>query len=485
MIKKIASFFFRNTTNKQTVVKNTAWLLIGNIGSRFIRVILIVYAARLLGATNWGAFSYILSLVALFSIFLDLGIHMVTTRETARHPELRGQYLATGASIKLVMLAVMGVAVLVIAPHIFNDKSLTYLLPLAVLLTGVDSFRDFGAALARAWEKMEIEGVSQIITNVAIVAAGFVALAIQPSVRSLLGGYVVGAACGLIAVFIPFRKYFSGWFKNLSGEPLRLFFSSGWAVSIMSIMSAVLLNTDTIVLKAFRDLTQVGYYGAAQRASSLLYMIPPLIAASLFPQMVKSFSDREKVRRVIEGGAAAMVFITAPLTILSVILSGGIINLLYSSSYSASAPIFAVMGLTFIPSAIIFILNDAVFALSGEKKLALLAIISMAGNLILDLLLIPKYGGVGSAAATFINLIILLVFMYAVLRKQQEFVLLPGLRRIISASVVMAAWCLALNLLGVNVVINIVSSSLVYIGVLAALKEPVLKELKNLTHFPK
>lgn len=484
MIKKITNFFLRNTTSRQTVVKNTAWLLLGNVGSRFIRVILIVYAARLLGAANWGAFSYILSLVALLSVFLDLGIHMVTTRETAKRPELRSQYLATGASMKLAMLVVMAVVVLVIAPHIIRESSLTYLLPLAVLLTGIDSFRDFGASLARAWERMEIEGVSQIVTNVAIVAAGFIALLLSPSVHSLLGGYVIGAACGLVAVFIPFRGYFSGWFKNFSSEPLKLFFSSGWAVSILSIMSAVLLNTDVIVLKAFRDLTQVGYYGAAQRASSLLYMIPPLIAASLFPQMAKSFGDKERVRRVIEGGAAAMVFITAPLTILSVILSGGIINLLYSQVYSPSSPIFAVMGLTFVPSAIIFILNDAIFALKGEKKLALLAIVSMAGNLILDLLLIPRYGGTGSAVATFVNLVILLILMYAVLRKQQEFTLLPGLKKIITASALMAAWCVVLTFLGVGVAINIISSSLVYLAVLVALKEPVLREIKNLTRLP-
>ena len=36
------------------VVKNTAWLTVGEIAGRLLRIVLIFYSARALGAAEWG-----------------------------------------------------------------------------------------------------------------------------------------------------------------------------------------------------------------------------------------------------------------------------------------------------------------------------------------------------------------------------------------------------------------------------------------------
>ncbi|HCX45466.1 TPA: flippase, partial [Patescibacteria group bacterium] len=46
------------------IVKNTLWLTGGEVTGRLIRAVLVVYAARTLGASDWGTFSYVLSLAA-------------------------------------------------------------------------------------------------------------------------------------------------------------------------------------------------------------------------------------------------------------------------------------------------------------------------------------------------------------------------------------------------------------------------------------
>ena len=55
-IDKLKKFLFANQTPDQTIAKNTIWLVVGKIGTRLLRTILVIYAARILGAANWGVF---------------------------------------------------------------------------------------------------------------------------------------------------------------------------------------------------------------------------------------------------------------------------------------------------------------------------------------------------------------------------------------------------------------------------------------------
>lgn len=70
MLKRIKSFLFENQTVRQTVAKNTFWLTVSNVGGRLLRAVIIIYAARVLGAGEWGAFSYAITLAAFLTVLL-------------------------------------------------------------------------------------------------------------------------------------------------------------------------------------------------------------------------------------------------------------------------------------------------------------------------------------------------------------------------------------------------------------------------------
>ena len=104
MWKRITSLLFTNTGAKQTVAKNVFWLTVSEIGTRFIRAGIIIYAARVLGAENFGVFSYALGLAGFFTIFADIGLSQILTREASQKPEQRSEYFATAFVIKTVLL---------------------------------------------------------------------------------------------------------------------------------------------------------------------------------------------------------------------------------------------------------------------------------------------------------------------------------------------------------------------------------------------
>ena len=82
-MKKILNLLLENQTIKQTILKNTFWLFIGQVMGRILRGFLVIYSARVLGAADWGIFSYAIGLVAFLTIFTDLGINALITKNTA------------------------------------------------------------------------------------------------------------------------------------------------------------------------------------------------------------------------------------------------------------------------------------------------------------------------------------------------------------------------------------------------------------------
>src|SRR3990167_8043473 len=104
------------------IAKNAAWLFGGQIAGRLLRAVIIIYAARILGAASWGAFSYALSLAAFLTIFSDFGVNALLTREGVKSPELRNKYLATALALKTSVLIVLMALVTLFADYLTRSE---------------------------------------------------------------------------------------------------------------------------------------------------------------------------------------------------------------------------------------------------------------------------------------------------------------------------------------------------------------------------
>ncbi len=476
MFKRIKSLLLENKTTKQTIAKNTFWLFLGNFGGKAVKAALIIYSARVLGAHGYGVFAYAISLAGLFTVFIDFGINAVITRESTRDLSLQNKYFATAFVVKIFMLLAVTAAIFLLAPLFIKQGEVLALLPIVVFMVGLDGFRDFGAALARAWEKMEIEAVVQIFTNFMVLAAGFIALYYSPTPKSLSIGYVIGVGLGTIAAFYPFRRYFKNFWgafsKNLIGKMLL----SSWPLGMLGVMGAIMLNTDTIMIGWYKSLSDVGYYGAAQRITTFLYLIPALMGTAFFPSMAQHIVDKERFKKILERGLSLMSLVAIPLTVASVILSGDIIRLLYGAEYLPAINMFKIMNLTYLPIFLSAAFGNAIFALNKERKLITYVILGVFGNFLFNLLLIPYFGAEGAAVSTVINQTIITLYLIWTLKKEFSFKVLHQVEKIILATVVMTVAILAARMIRTNLYLIVSLGLAAYFFILYLTKEQALRE---------
>lgn len=477
--EKIKSFLFENKTLRQTVLKNTFWLTFGSVGSKVLRAVLIIYAARILGTEGYGVFSYVVSLAGFFSLFSDIGLSALLTREAVKNQNRIFSYISTTFFLKLIVLVLTILATIFIAPLFTKISAARALIPVVAFLLAFDSLRGFGFAITRAQNRMQVEALYTILTDAFITGISLMVLYAIPASSSLAAGYTAGSGLGFLALFIALRKELKGLFSNFDKTLVRPIISAAWPFAIMGLLGGFMINIDTIIIGWFRSANELGLYGAAQRPIQLLYLLPGLISAGLFPIMSdlvrRGLAD--KLREILERTMAVIFLIAFPLTVGGIILGAPLIHLLFGNSYAGAALTLQLLFLTLLlifPSTLI---GNAIFAYDRQKIFIISTGIGSLANVVFDLIFIPRYGIAGSAVATIISQIFTVGFIWNKMKQINNFRTLANLPKMAVAAAVMGIATFFLSRLEISIFVNIIISGAAYIGMLYLLREKTLSQL--------
>jgi O-antigen/teichoic acid export membrane protein len=482
MITRLKDLLFTNRSTKQTIVKNVFWLSMSQIGSRLIRAAIIIYAARVLGAAEYGVFSYVLGLAGFFTIFADLGVSPLMTREIASHPEKRITYFANAIRIKVLLISLTASLIVFVAPRFSNIKEAAILIPFVALLVMFDNLRDFIFAYFRGIEKMEREAFLVVIMNTAIALFGFIILQFNKTAGALLFSYIASVGILSIVAFYFIKDAIKGIFKNFDKEIFKQFFHDSWPFAFTGLFGIFMLNIDVVMLGWLRSAEEIGYYSASQRVVQILYTLPAIIASAIFPTMARFIKQKafDRAKILNEKSMAILYFIAIPLAIGGIVLSSSLIAFLFGKEYlpaSASFQILIASVLIQFPSSI---LAGLIMAHNQQKKLIGYAALGSTSNVLFNALLIPIWGIAGSAIATLIAQLAFYVPIWLKMKRFNNFYTLRHLPKIAIASIIMGFAAFFLNKLNLNVLVNIAFSAGIYFVALYLMKEKIIGEVKEL-----
>jgi PST family polysaccharide transporter len=147
----------------------------------------------------------------------------------------------------------------------------------------------------------------------------------------------------------------------------------------------------------------VGIYATATRISEVWYFIPVAIVSSISPTIIRS-KDNPKLYYGRIGNLFALMSALALIGGAGIALcSQWIIHFLYSNAYDAAAPVLAVH----VWASLFVFLGVAQDPWNVSENLLTLAfyrtLVGAVTNVLLNLVLIPKYSAMGAAIATVVS----------------------------------------------------------------------------------
>ena len=472
MLRNFRKFLFENQSVRQTIAKNTFWLTSGELLGRLLRTGIVIYAARLLGPSEWGVFSYIVSLSAVLTILSDIGLGAVLIREGARRIDGRAQYFSTIFLAKLFLTVLSFFVLVLVAPHI-AAVPLTRLLVLFIAILFVfDSLRAFATSMFRALEKMEREAMVNIVTQGIILFAGIIVFTKFVSKEALALTYAVGAGGGVMLAIYFLRSHIKELFTNFNAKLLKPVFQASGSFALAGVLGVIMVNIDTLMIGWFLHEGDVGFYAAAQKPITFLYAIPSLIAGGFFPVLARfAEKEKERFRMVLQKGLKVAYGIAFPAAFGLFLTAGDVVGLLYGDAYAPGASSLQILSLTLLTTFPMSLIINGIFAYNRQRELIFFGVAGVLTDIVLNTLFIPLWGIAGAASST---LLTQLVYGGLVWRKMQEIVpfsVFGSLKKIVFASLVVSACTYILQLTGISFLVSLPFLVLLYLLVLYVLKE--------------
>jgi O-antigen/teichoic acid export membrane protein len=148
---------------------------------------------------------------------------------------------------------------------------------------------------------------------------------------------------------------------------------------------------------------QAGIYGQAFRLLDAVSMFGVLFAGLLLPIFSKMIKDRENIGPMVLLSYSLIIVPAIIIAFSSLFYNQEIMQVLYKSNSATSAKILGVLMLGFLGIMTTYIFGTLLTANGSLKQLNIMASLGMVLNIILNIILIPRFMAIGSAYASLIT----------------------------------------------------------------------------------
>jgi O-antigen/teichoic acid export membrane protein len=480
MIKKIKNILFKNTSLKQTVFKNTFWIAVGVTTTKLARAFIIIYVARILGKSEYGIFTYAMSIVAIFMFFSDLGLTAITTRELSKTETNKSSFLSTAFFIKLFLLVTVVLLVFFFSPLITKFEGSRNIIMIISGFVAIEGLRGFLYSITRSQNKMQVEAILAFLTEIVSTLIIIGVFLQNPSPKMLAYAYLIGNGVSFIATIIFLWKDLRGIVGSFTKSLIRPIFNSAWPFAILGVFGILMTNIDSVMIGFWNESETLGLYAAAQRPITLLYIIPSFLSSSIFPIISRLLStNRDQLPMLVGKSYRTSIAIAFPMMIGGIILAGPIISTAFGQEYIAAVLTFQILLATLPPMFLGEILSNIILAEDKQKIFLRSSIIGAVTNVGLNFLLIPKFSIVGSAIATVIAQIISNGILYHQIKKTYFLRLSEKMFTIITASIFMGICTFGMKMFMLPLILIIPVSILIYFTVLLTMKEELILDIRG------
>ena len=386
----MAAKFTKNTLI--TIATRTLSLIISTMASIII--------ARILGPEGKGIYALAFVLPSLLFMFAEFGVSGATVYYVAKGKYSPKDIFAVNVALSIAVGVLSSILALIII-FFFRDKvvpgvALEYLL-LAVPFIPLYIFQSYTAAILLGLQKIKkynFSSLVQILVFTLLICVFLWGLhrGVMAVILSSLAAYLINN----LVLFLLTLKETGGISSRINFSYLRDSFSYGFKTYLGNIFGTIQSRLGTLLINIFLNPMAVGFYSIARGLAEHLWLISQSAGAILFPR-VSSQNNREERKKFTPLICRNVLFVSAVAAIILFFAGSWLIVLLFSDKFLNSIEPFRILliGVTAISGSIV--LGNDLYGRGKPMLNTYTAALAAGLNVLLNLLLIPRFG-IGGAA---------------------------------------------------------------------------------------
>jgi O-antigen/teichoic acid export membrane protein len=394
------------------------------------KVLLIPVYTRYLSPAEYGILGVANAISGFLSMILLLGLdaavvrHYYDFRDDLR--ELRS-YLSSVWMFMIVLNVIVLTALLVGGPRLFS-----WLMPgskvafwpyiaLGLVVAGATSFLGVFMALLQAQKKVVAYAVAQASRFVGLV--GFTLLLLiryRKGAASPLWGEL--ASTGLLVLVFAWLHFRvngpdgressfepGGQAPMISVPKLQAALAFGVPLVPHEMSNWALAVSDRLILTRYRPIEEVGVYVLGYSMAMVMNVLVGALNFAYVPFFLETAQNHPRAKEIFGSIARLYVVAVGGVCLVAMLFARGLLNWIAPPAYSKSGGVLVVVLLAFFFLGLYLVTVLPFFHAKRTAKLPLLSGLSAVVNIVLNLLLVPRYGAMAAAWTTLVAYILLFV----------------------------------------------------------------------------
>ena len=393
-----------------------------------------VALARLLGAEGAGLYFTALSVVALATIVVRMGLDNAMLRLIAANvaegnwPRALGVYglgMRAVAILSLATSVALAVSAPLLADHIFAKPEVTQPLRVMSLAVFTFSMMMLGATCLKAIkhirDAMLVSGVIYPLVGLVLIWP----LASQYGPAGACLAYVLGTGLSAgIGHIVWTRSRPAGAPDFAVGPDLRQSAAPLWLMTVIT--TGVMPWAPLLLLGIWGTTEEAGLYGAANRLSLLVSFFLVAVNTVVAPHFAALYKQGKmaKLKRTVQRASVLILTLSSPMLLVLLVANSWVMSL-FGPEFAKGGTALAILAVGQAVSAAVGSVNLLLMMSGHEREARNTALIGVVVMLACAVTLIPAWGLIGAATATSAGVICVNLSALCYVRVRLGFLTLP------------------------------------------------------------
>ena len=391
---------------KEKSIKVNAFLsVLKQLFSIIFPMITFPYATRVLGATNYGKYTFSLSIVNYISYIAAAGILRYAIRECSRVRDDKNKLRKLVNEIFTINIISTGIAFCVLFVLLTFIPILKEYTPYILVLSLSVLFTTLGTDwINSAFEDYFYITIRYILSQLIAMILLFVLVRSSNNLMEYAFVSVTGAILANILNTIHIRKNLGVFPAIKVSSDLLSHFKPIMYLFACTIATVIYINSDVTVLRIFADDTSVGYYGVSTQFYQLVKQLINAAFVVVIPRISNELvSDKEVAHKRYNDILILTILLVVPASVGMYMVREKLILLFAGEEYIHAATSLAILSISIIPAMLSnFYINIVMIPLKKEKEVTIATMLSAVINISLNFILIPIFAENAAAFTTFL-----------------------------------------------------------------------------------
>ena len=394
----------KNRNEQKKFIKNTGWLIFDKIVHMLMSLVVTGAVARHLGEYDYGIINYGLSFVNIFAIISKMGIDGIIVSELVKDKENEGTIVGTTLGLRMIS-SLLSILATLIFVYVLNPSEW-----IVVVVSVIESFTLIGWV----FDTLDYYFQANLLSKYSALARtlSYPVVCVYRLLLVWLESSLVWFAFATVIDALIIGILLVWFYRKSKGRKLSFswcfgkhLLSQGRHFILVNLLVTIYTQMDRLMIGGLADQSQVGLYSAAMTIANLWVFIPNALIDSARPIIMELKYQHKEVlyQKRWSQLHAAIIWLSICAGVLVTFFGKLALWIIYGEAFLGALSVLLILIWSRLFSLLGLLRSTWMLCESLEKYIKYFIGLGAVMNMILNSMLIPKFGAEGAAVATLLT----------------------------------------------------------------------------------